>query len=157
LEKEPENRYASALDFAQELDRAIAPAARPTKKPSRGLRVLVAEDDDDQRMLTCAVLSVGLGPGSRIQQVRSGKDTLSAAAQHRFDVFVLDLQMPDMTGIQLASALRSTHGQSAHIVVVSGDGGAKDWRSLHDLGVDAMLLKPVAAQQLISAIESATR
>ncbi len=157
LEKEPENRYASPLDFAQALDRAIAPAARLANKPSRGLRVLVAEDDDDQRMLTCAVLSVGLCPGSRIEQARNGKETLSAAEQHRFDVFVLDLQMPDMTGIQLASALRTTHGQSAHIVVVSGNGGAEDWRSLHDLGVDAMLLKPFAAQQLISAIESATR
>ena len=117
----------------------------------------MAEDDNDQRMLTCAVLSVGLCPGSRIEQARNGKETLSAAEQHRFDVFVLDLQMPDMTGIQLASALRTTHGQSAHIVVVSGNGGAEDWRSLHDLGVDAMLLKPFAAEQLISAIESATR
>lgn len=147
LEKNPRDRMASPRELVEGLKRAHA--ADP-----RSLRILVADDEPDLLRVTAMVLQSAL-PRSTIVTATDGPSALEQATSSMFDVVLLDLQMPGMSGLEVAAALRSTAGSSPGIVIMTAVGGAADWRVLKDIGVDAMLLKPLDAELLVATVERA--
>ena len=82
-------------------------------------RVLVVEDDADQRALVCEVLADRYGPGSRgrIAPVGTAAECL-AADPARFDVVLLDYHLPDMDGLEALRAIRAA--ADVPVVFVTG-------------------------------------
>ncbi len=148
LAKDPSARPASAAQLADALRRA-----RPRSMWPRGpVRILVADDDEDFRMLAQAVLEEGL-PGACVECVPDGTKALAALEREPAAVAVVDLQMPGTSGIELVAALqRSPRLRKVRTVIATAAGGAAEWRKLSQLGAGAFLPKPVDPGQLLDAV-----
>ena len=89
--------------------------AQPGTKPNTR-RVLVVDDDPQ----ICALVELTLGGvGYEVDAASNGREALDLVAMRRFDVILLDYQMPLMNGVEFARAYRSTPGPHAPIVVTS--------------------------------------
>src|SRR5438067_11184764 len=116
----------------------------------RTRRVLVVDDDRD----LCDLLSDFLSEeGYDVTRAYAGQDAIDSARANVPDAVLLDLRLPDVSGIAVGRALReaaSTH--DVPIVVISGDRAALA-RSKAELRADSFLEKPFS----LAAVESAVR
>ncbi|MFE7042844.1 response regulator transcription factor [Streptomyces atratus] len=114
------------------------------------IRLLLAEDQSMVREALAALL--GLEPDIEVvAQVARGDEVLAAAHEHRIDVALLDIEMPGMTGIDAAAALRREL-PSVKVVVVTTFGRPGYLRRAMESGADAFLVKDAPAAQLAAAV-----
>ncbi|MFC9625096.1 response regulator [Streptomyces sp. NPDC056930] len=114
------------------------------------IRLLLAEDQSMVREALAALL--GLEPDIEVvAQVARGDEVLAAAQEHRIDVALLDIEMPGMTGIDAAAALRREL-PAVKVVVVTTFGRPGYLRRAMEAGADAFLVKDAPASQLASAV-----
>lgn len=78
----------------------------PANAPWKGIRVLVAEDDEAMRVLLVAVLRATEGVASVVEAV-DGAEAVALGRTRPLDVAVLDLNMPRLDGIEAAARLRA--------------------------------------------------
>ena len=129
-------------------------AAPPLPRPLRGERALVVDDLPLNREILTRQLSA---MGAETAVAADGSAALLAlqaalAAEERFTLVVLDMQMPGFDGLETARRLRDLLGEAAPAVVLcsSGLGGN---REAPPAGlVDATLLKPVLPSRLLDAV-----
>lgn len=146
LAREPKERFPTAEAFRK----ALLAARAATTKPAGPLRVLVADDDEDFRDFTAAVLSAEF-PNAAIECVADGQSALRALDLRRTSLAIIDLDMPRMNGVEVTAALRgSRSSRDLAIIVVTAHGGAPDWGLLHQLGADGFLVKPLDPYALIA-------
>jgi CheY-like chemotaxis protein len=110
--------------------------------------VLVVDDDAGVREHLCRLLTAA---GYDVHTVADGKQALALlnAGGAAPELFLLDLVMPEMTGLELIEELRlNPSWADIPVVVLTGTRG----HSAHDLKVDAVLLKPFNAVDLRAAI-----
>jgi CheY-like chemotaxis protein len=118
---------------------AIAVAATPKR------RVLVVDDNVD------AADSLGLllaGSGHVIQVVHTGQAAIAAAQAFRPDLVFLDIGLPDLSGYDVAAALRKTDGNGMRIVALTGWGNDEARERSAASGFDLHLTKPVQIDML---------
>ena len=72
--------------------------------------------------------------------------------EHEPSVAILDLQMPELDGIQLTVLLRARVGAYVPIVVLTGSGGPREWKQLSSLGADGFLVKPVNVKDVATLV-----
>lgn len=146
LRKDPEQRTRGARAFR----RALLEARQSVSAPKPALRFLIADDDDDFRALVEATLSAAF-PEAEIVSVPDGEKALEVAEGGGISLAFVDLDMPGMNGVELTAAFRATPGlQKVPILVVTGHGGAPDWRLLQTLGADGFMVKPIDPLSLIA-------
>ncbi|HVK72757.1 MAG TPA: response regulator [Kofleriaceae bacterium] len=109
-------------------------------------RVLVVDDNPDIGECVCDIMTV-LGHESR--WARDGQAAIKLAAQFEPHVVFLDIGLPDLTGHDVAVALRrAADGRPLLIVALTGWGQAEDrWRS-YQAGMDLHLVKPAGLDTL---------
>jgi eukaryotic-like serine/threonine-protein kinase len=143
LRKDPSERTPSAEAF-----RCALVAARAGRKEP--VSILVADDDEDFRSLLSMALKREF-PGARIECVADGSAALEAFDRRRPSLAIIDLQMPNLDGLQLTGLLRARDGTDAvPIVVISGSGGPAEWKRLSAMGADGFLLKPVNVKDVLT-------
>jgi serine/threonine-protein kinase len=141
LAKEPELRTKSAEAFCRALHAAKARVVEP-------VRILIAEDDDDFRETLGEMLTIDF-PDAVVEGVSDGNAALEAFRMRTPSVVLLDLNMPNIDGMQLTERLRKDlTGARVPIIVLTGYGGSREWKHLAELGADGFLVKPVNAQDL---------
>ncbi|SFB82607.1 response regulator [Massilia yuzhufengensis] len=111
--------FANARQVEQ-LRHDRAQPAPPASHTGDGLRLLVVEDDPDNRLLLQELLGM---LGHRVTAVASGEDGLAAFQPGQFDALVTDIQLPGISGIVLAETLRKME-PGLKVVVASGAGQA---------------------------------
>jgi two-component system, sensor histidine kinase and response regulator len=91
---------------------------RPTPRASRrSLRILVAEDNHVNQRLMVHMLEKR---GHQVEVVGTGREVLAALAQHPFDVVLMDVQMPEMDGLETTAAIRQQEQASrAHLPIIA--------------------------------------
>ena len=114
-----------------------------------GVRVLLVEDDEDNRELMAEVLE---GAGYRVLTAASGTAGLRTLAEHSVDVVVTDVGMPGMGGLEVARAAKEI-APGVPVVVVTGYTEREDISGARGREVDAVLVKPVDPDALIAAVE----
>jgi PAS domain S-box-containing protein len=122
--------------------------------PPLGLRVLVADDNEANRFLATTVLEKR---GHHVLAVDSGQEALSAVERDRFDVAVMDVQMPEMDGFAATEAIRESEQQTGdHLPIVAMTAYAMkgDRERCLAAGMDAYLAKPIRASELQAVVES---
>jgi signal transduction histidine kinase len=119
---------------------AAAPAAP-------GRRVLLVEDNDDLRDMTCALLQ---SRGCTVLTAADGRSALAQAARVRPDVAFVDIDLPDISGYDVAQALARQGG--IRLVAVTGYGQPDDVRRALAAGFDLHLKKPVRLDELERAM-----
>jgi two-component system, sensor histidine kinase and response regulator len=132
--------------------------AKPTlaARARRPLRILVAEDQAVNRRLVTTILEKR---GHTIVQVEDGKqacDALAASGAKPFDVVVMDLQMPEMGGLEATQVIRQREaatGRHVPIVALTAHAMKGDRDRCLAGGMDEYLSKPIDTPLLIATVE----
>jgi two-component system, OmpR family, response regulator len=115
------------------------------------LRVLLVEDDDDNRELMAEVLT---SSGCEVLSAASGQDGLKTLSESSVDVVVTDVGMPGMGGLEVARAAKAI-APTVPVIVVTGWAEREDIANARGKHVDAVLVKPVdpdALAQMVSDV-----
>ncbi|MED5618922.1 response regulator [Ideonella sp. BN130291] len=111
--------------------------------------VLVADDDTMNRLVAVESLKY---LGAQATAVNTGVEVLEAMAKENFDLLLLDVHMPDMTGIEATLRIRAQERASGArrlpIVALTASATAKDQQTCLDAGMDGVLTKPYRIEQL---------
>jgi two-component system OmpR family response regulator len=116
-----------------------------------GLRVLLVEDDDDNRELMAEVLAAA---GYDVVAAANGAEGLRTLSERSVDVVVTDVGMPGMGGLEVARAAKRI-APAVPVVVVTGWAEREDIASARGRDVDAVLVKPVDPDALALAVSEA--
>lgn len=115
-----------------------------------GIRLLLVDDD---RLVLAALARNLRDAGYAAETADCGEAALERAASTRFDLAVLDMRMPGLTGIETAQRLRAEHGVPALFLSAYGERELVQ-RAVAE-GALGYVVKPVDAPQLAPAIEAA--
>ncbi len=138
--------------------RKRAPARRRAKpaRSAQGMRVLVAEDNSINQMLAERILQKS---GHEITLVSNGREALAAATQDEsFDVILMDVQMPEMDGLEATAAIREWErnaGRHTPIVAMTAHAMAGDRERCLEGGMDGYVSKPIRPGDIEKAIADA--
>jgi signal transduction histidine kinase len=129
----------------------IRHAERAVASPGSGSRrILIIEDNDDTRQMLRAALTLS---GHEVVEGHDGATGLAAAAASSPDIVLVDIGLPDMDGYEVARRLRaSSLNGRVPLIALSGYGRPADLKRAFEAGFDSHLTKPVAIEQLHSAI-----
>ena len=134
--------------------RAIAPPSTVAElgpQPSPDLdaaTILVCDDDPSLRELVRAVL----GPSYRFVEAADGVEALTLAREIRPDLIVLDVMLPELSGIEVLEALRLEEGlQAIPVIVITAWSHAEV--DAHVAGADRFVSKPFDPDDLSAAVE----
>ena len=109
----------------------------------RGLRVLVAEDNEVNQALAVRLLA---RQGHEAVVVGTGLDAVAAWEKGRFDLILMDLQMPQMDGLAATAAIRDRERvRATHtpIIALTANAASADEARCRAAGMDAFISKPV--------------
>lgn len=116
------------------------------------LRIMIADDHFVVRMGLAAV--VNTQPDMTvIAEATSGKQAVEMYRQHRPDVVLMDLRMPEMNGIEAIIAIRKDYTDARFIVLTTYDGDEDIYRALQ-AGARAYLLKDMLRDELVETIRA---
>lgn len=122
------------------------------QSPPNRLRVLVAEDNAvNARVVRHFLEKVG----SQVTVAQTGAAALEQALNHDFHLLLLDVQMPEMTGLEVCRAIRkheSVYGGHRPIVMLTAQAMKGDREECLAAGADDYVTKPVTRRTLFSAI-----
>jgi signal transduction histidine kinase len=117
--------------------------------------ILLADDEENLRTLVRTTLDQ---PGYRILESADGAAALALARREQPDVVVLDWMMPNMTGIEVVSALRRDAATAAiPVILLTAKGQHADHAEAAASGVTAYLVKPFSPLELLTKVEELCR
>ena len=121
----------------------------------RQLRFLVVDDNEDIRDVFCRLVERA---GHVASTAYDGQDAVDTLERERFDVMLLDLTMPRMTGVEVVRWLRDRPdvAPALRIVVISAWAG-ENRAVLQELGITTVMQKPLRIQQLTDLIAETLR
>jgi PAS domain S-box-containing protein len=126
----------------------VAPSA-----PAAALRILIAEDNLVNQKLVRRILE---RRGHSVEVAADGRAAVEAFAAGRFDLILMDLQMPEMDGFEATAVIRAgerSTGRHVPIVALTAHAMKGDAERCLGAGMDAYLAKPVNALRLIELTE----
>jgi PAS domain S-box-containing protein len=130
---------------------AASPAAAPA--PSRRLRVLVVEDNAVNQKVAVLLLQK---MGHAADAVGGGGEALESLRAIRYDLVLMDCQMPDMDGYEATRRLRAREAQTGAVripvIALTANAMSEDRQKCLDAGMDAYLPKPVRPADLARAL-----
>lgn len=115
-------------------------------------RVLFVEDDPQiQHVLSLALTDEGFS----VTPADSGEDALALAETTTFDLAIVDLRLPRMSGFEVVGALRK--GSEMPLVILTAHGDSHDVVAGLEAGADDFLSKPIAAKELVARLRAILR
>ena len=123
--------------------------------PARPLRILLAEDNPVNQIVARSLLQ---RRGHQVTVVSNGRDAVSAVGAGGFDLLLLDVQMPEMDGLEAAAAIRRAEKGGTHLPILAMTAHAMkgDRERCLAAGMDGYVPKPVRAEELDRAIRAVT-
>jgi len=137
---------------AAEGDEAATPAAEQVSR-LRPLRILLAEDSLVNQKLVLGLLAK---QGHTAVVANNGKEAVEAMASQDFDLVIMDIQMPEMDGLEATARIRAEEKQKGvrvPIMAMTAHALKGDRQRCLDAGMDGYIAKPIRAKQLFDAIE----
>jgi CheY-like chemotaxis protein len=114
------------------------------------LNILLAEDNPvNRKMALIALKKLGLEADTAM----NGREVLVALEEHHYDLVLMDIQMPEMDGIEATKIIRKRWSQGPKIIVVTSFEAEMCRDLCYDAGADDYLNKPVKIDELGAAIE----
>jgi len=121
-------------------------------RPLTSTKVLVVEDSTDQRLLLKTVLEK---EGHNVFEAQNGREALKICQDNTgIRMVVTDINMPEMDGYELISALRNQQTRYVYIIVVTALDDKKSVINALSVGADDFLSKPIFPQELHLRIQS---
>jgi PAS domain S-box-containing protein len=135
----------------------IETTAQPSSSPLKPLRILVAEDHPVNRKLVTTLLAKRGHTVESVDNGRSAVDAVALSGTRPFDVVIMDVQMPTMSGLEASIAIRDreqTTGEHVPIVALTAHAMQGDRERCLQAGMDGYLSKPIDVDRLIATIEA---
>ena len=128
---------------------SLAPAAAPRQM----LRVLLAEDNPVNQKFAIRVLS---GAGHEVTIANNGREAIELSASRPFDLILMDVQMPEMDGLDATRAIRAREaGSNGRIPIIAMTANAMrgDREACMEAGMDGYVPKPVKKDVLLAEMD----
>lgn len=110
---------------------------------------------DDEKNILIAFKKILEASGYLVDTAQNGTECLAKAAKNKYDVALLDIQMPDMLGTALLNKLKKIQPKIVQIMV-TGDTDLKNAVDALNQGAKAYIRKPINKEQLIATIKENT-
>ncbi len=134
--------------MAKEKDRT----KKAAQQASKLIRLLVVEDEES----FIDALEIGLGrEGFEVTVARDGQEAVSKFESGSFDLVLLDLMLPKMSGLDVCRVIRSQ--SDVPIIVVSAKGEEVDMVLMLEIGADDYVQKPYRLRELVARIRAVLR
>lgn len=117
------------------------------------LRILVAEDNDFNRLLITRILEQA---GAEVVTCSNGEDAIRLAQKDQFDLILMDVHMPKVDGIQATEAIRKQDRHTPIVALTANVIASEHQRLLH-VGANKVLLKPINDHEVKTAINALTQ
>jgi len=115
-------------------------------------RILVVEDNDLNRKLFCDVLK---SQGYAVEPVADGRDALDKARSYVPNLIIMDIQLPNVSGLDLIEAAKAdTVLRMIPVLAVTAYAGKGDEERIRDAGADNYLAKPVSIGPFMAAVKA---
>jgi CheY-like chemotaxis protein len=138
-----------------ELPQVVAdPSETPeTAAAISNIEVLLAEDNDVNAIIVEHFIE---SMGGHLHRVRNGAEAVRLAAETRFDIILMDCQMPVLNGYDAARQIRAVEGVNVAvpIIALTANTSIEDEKACRDAGMNGFVSKPIDADQLRKAITS---
>jgi PAS domain S-box-containing protein len=124
---------------------------------SRPLKLLLAEDNAVNQRLAARILEKR---GHKVTVANNGVEAVEAIKRGKFDLVLMDVQMPEMDGLEATAAIRElelTTKEHIPIVALTAHAMKGDRERCLDAGMDFYVSKPIQPQELIEVIDSLTQ
>ncbi|MHB0957876.1 MAG: hybrid sensor histidine kinase/response regulator [Pirellulaceae bacterium] len=148
-----QSELLDAIQLALGLDVSRRPAVPTTHLPPvRSLRILLAEDSLVNQKLAIALLQE---QGHHVTVAHNGREAVAAFEAERFDVILMDVQMPEMDGLEATAAIRrreASTGRRVPIVAMTAYALKGDRERCLQAGMDGYVAKPIRAQELLDTV-----
>jgi CheY-like chemotaxis protein len=144
--------FTVCLPLAQELPSDFeAPVAVPTAACAP-LRILLVEDNPANQKLATYILQ---DRGHLVEIAGDGQEAIYLAEQNRYDVILMDVQMPGMDGLEATAAIRNRENGERRVPIIAMTAHAMrgDRDRCLAAGMDGYLSKPIEAGEMIALIE----
>src|SRR5437899_11671050 len=141
----------SEFSFTISLPVETAPASRSTGLAALGgRRMLIVDDNQTNRRILREMLAA---EGVNVDEASSAAEGLDALRRIRYDLAILDVQMPDMDGFQLVTAVRGEKKIArTRLLMLTSAGQRGDGERCRELGIRAYLTKPLSRADLLEAL-----
>ena len=117
------------------------------------LRVLIAEDNEINQELLVRILRKGQ---HHVAVANDGHEVLQTLDSDQFDIIIMDVQMPGMSGLEATKAIRQSEaGTDRHIVIIGFSASCGKWgmKLCLEAGMDDFVTKPIKQDELFAVIE----
>lgn len=114
------------------------------------LRILIV--DDDHLMLTLLTGVLKQEGYTLIDRAKSGREALEKCAENPPDIIFMDIEMPEMNGIETMQALHE-QGVKSHVILVSANPKTEYVMSAKEKQAEGFVVKPLSAKIVSNAIE----
>ena len=118
-----------------------------------GSKILVAEDNKTNQLVIRKILERG---NHRPHIVSNGQEALDALEEDKFDLVILDMQMPVMGGIEAAKIYNfsTNNNERIPIIILTANVTTEALKECQDANVDAYLTKPIDVNKLLDAVNT---
>ncbi len=116
------------------------------------IHILVVEDDADINRLLCTILE---GAGYSCRAAFSGSEAMLWAEKYDYDLVLLDLMLPGLTGEEFIARIRA--GKTMPIIVLSAKVAVEDRVNALGLGADDYITKPFDNREVLARVEAQMR
>jgi DNA-binding response OmpR family regulator len=127
----------------------------PAEVPGPAKRILIVDDNLDAAETLGMMLDL---LGQQTRKEHDGNAALRAAAEYRPEVVFLDIGLPGLSGLEVATRIRRDLGmEGVYLIALSGYGTEEDRRKSFYAGFDSHLVKPLDPSSLPSILAAAER
>ena len=116
--------------------------------------ILIVEDDD----ATAEMLKVVLDETAcEVRVAHTGKEALQLQSEHHPDIALVDIGLPDLSGLEIGRRMRASQTPPRQLIAVSGYSRAEDRSRAKSAGFDVYVVKPLDVDQLRDFVEQTIR
>ena len=136
--------------FTNVITNTESPQTKIIGYSGKKLNIVVTDDDDDH----CNLLMDILEPlDFEVKIAKSARECLDVIKKYRANLFLLDISMPEMDGIELATILREKYGKQVKIIMLSANSEDDIDHSIKNNPFDFYLMKPFLHSELLSIMQ----
>jgi len=127
------------------------------EKNKKSKRILLVEDDLVSQFYLKTLLSEN---GFDVQSVSNGKDALSSFSKEKFDIIILDIQIPIINGIEVTKKIKEkekSKKKKTPIIALTAYSYEEDKKLFIETGMDFCITKPIDEKLLLETIFKLTK
>lgn len=113
-------------------------------------RILLVDDNEVNRQVGSIILEKA---GCRVDQVKNGFEALAACKTEAYDLILMDIQMPEMDGIETTARLRKTYKNMPPVIAMTAYSMQEERQNILASGLDDYIAKPIKANALIRKLK----